>query len=80
MSISEVTVSKELEKSEVYGALPARLFLKGDAVACRSKNLPATDGHQFTPFVFTRHVVKHSCIIYEGIQLPVSSKEVMHVS
>ena len=64
------TVPQELQQSQVDRALPAGALVQGDAVARRGKDLARADGDQLAAFILAGHVVEHSRIIDEGVQLP----------
>lgn len=69
-----LTISEQLQNSKVHLALPARIFLDGNAVTSGSKDLSATNGHQLAAFISAGHVVQHCCIVDEGIQFPVQNR------
>lgn len=44
--------------------------MQGDAVACGGKDLARADGDELAALIFAGHVVEHSRVVDEGIQLP----------
>lgn len=53
--------------------LPVGSFLEGDAVTGGGEDVAAADGHQLTSVVSPCHVVQHSRVVDECIQLAVQT-------
>ncbi len=66
-----LTISYDAQYGQINQALPVGSFLQGDTVTCGRKDVTATDGDQLTAVVSARHVVQHSSVVNESIQLSV---------
>lgn len=65
-----LTIPEKLQECQVYGPLPVGVFLHGNAIASGGKDFARPNGDQLAAFVLACHVVEHSSIIDEGVQLP----------
>lgn len=55
--LSDLTISKQHEDSQIHGSFPTRALLDGDAVACGGEHFAAPNGYQLTALIPASHIV-----------------------